>query len=91
MGNEDEISEYKRALEIDPDLIPAYLNWGAALYAKGKYEEAVQVYRQGVNVNPLVASLHYSLSLALGQIQKNDEAQSEMQLALKIDPNLTSR
>jgi predicted CXXCH cytochrome family protein len=91
MGKDEEIAEYKSALEIDPDLVPAYLNWGASLYAKGKYEEAIRVYRQGVDVNPLIASLHYSLSLALGQVQKAEEAQAEMQLALKIDPDLTKR
>jgi len=30
-GNENEIAEYRRALALDPDLAPAYLNWGAAL------------------------------------------------------------
>jgi tetratricopeptide (TPR) repeat protein len=87
-GNENEIAEYRRALELDPDLAPAYLNWGAALYAKGRREEAIAVYRQGIEVNPLVAGLHYSLSIALDQDGKKHEAESEMTLARKIDPHL---
>jgi tetratricopeptide (TPR) repeat protein len=87
LGNEEEIAEYKRALEIDPDFVLAYLNWGGALYSKGQYEEAIQVYRQGINVNPLMASLHYSLGVALEQAHHAEEAKAEMALAQKIDPN----
>ena len=86
MGNEDEISEYRRTLEIDPDYVPAYLNWGGALYAKGQYEEAIQLYRKAIDINPLNASLHYSLSVALTRIDRKQEAEAEMTLASKIDP-----
>jgi predicted CXXCH cytochrome family protein len=87
LGNADEISEYKHTLDIDPDYVLAYLNWGSALYAKGQYEEAVKIYRQGLQVNPLFAALHYSLGLALEQEKKTAEAEAEMALATKIDPN----
>lgn len=86
MGNDQEIAEYKRTIGIDPDYVPAYLNWGAALFAKGQYEQAIDMYRQGINVNPLNASLHYSLSMALDKVGKKDEAASELTLAGKIDP-----
>jgi tetratricopeptide (TPR) repeat protein len=86
MGNNEEIEQYRKALEIDPDYVPAYLNWGAALFQKGQYDEAIKVYREGVNVNPLEASLHYSLSLALERKNESQEAQVERALAQKIDP-----
>ncbi len=88
IGNEGEQPEYRRALEIDPDLVLAYLNLGASYYAKGQYDEAVDIYRKGINVNPLIASLHYSLSLALDKQAKNDEAHQELVLAQKIDPTI---
>jgi tetratricopeptide (TPR) repeat protein len=66
----------------------AYLNLGAALYGQGQYDQAIQVYRDGINVNPLVASLHYSLSLALDHQNKPEEARTEMALAQKIDPKV---
>jgi predicted CXXCH cytochrome family protein len=88
MKKDDEIAEYRRTIEIDPDYVPAYLNWGGALYAKGQYEEAIQLYRQGINVNPLNASLHYSLSIALEHQNNAEEANKELALALKIDPNV---
>lgn len=87
-GRDEEIAEYKTALALDPDYVPAYLNWGASLFAKARYEEAAQVYRDGIRVNPLVAALHYSLSLALERAQKLEEAQAEAALASKIDPKI---
>lgn len=88
MRNPEEIAEYRRAIEIDPDLVVAYLNWGAALYEKGQYDEAIRLYRQGIDVNPLYASLHYSLALALEQQKKAAEAEAEMALARKINPKV---
>ncbi len=88
MGNEEEIPEYRRALKIDPDLVVPYINWGATLYEKGRYQDAVSVYRDGININPLIASLHYSLALALEKQKKTAEAEAEMALARKIDPNV---
>ncbi len=90
-GDPAEISEYKRAIEIDPDLALAYLNWGAALFAKGEYEEAIKVYREGIQVNPLIASLHYNLGLALEHVKKAAESEAEMALAAKIDPRVGAR
>ena len=87
-GNADEIPEYRRTLDIDPDYVLAYLNWGGALYAKGQYEDAIKIYREGIDVNPLFASLHYSLGVALEQVNKKAEAEAELALAAKIDPHV---
>jgi len=91
MGNAEEIAEYQRAIEIDPDFTLAYLNWGAALYEKGQYDEAVKVYRAGLQVSPLLASLHYSLGLALEQQHQTAESEAEIALAKKIDPAVGTR
>lgn len=91
LGNDQEWEEYKRALAIDPDLVSAYLNLGAAYYAKARYDDAIAMYRRGIEANPLVASLHYSLAVALDQQGKTQEAQREMTLAVTIDPKLAKR
>ena len=91
LGKAEEIAEYQRTIEIDGDYVLAYLNWGAALYGKGQYEDAIKIYRKGIDVNPLFASLHYSLGVALEQDNKTAEAAAEMALAAKIDPNVGKR
>jgi predicted CXXCH cytochrome family protein len=90
MGSPDEISEYKRTLEIDEDYVPAYLNWGGAMYTRGQYQEAIDLYRKAININPLNASLHYSLSVALDRVDKKPEAEAELALAARIDPKYAS-
>lgn len=90
-GKPEEIDEYRRAIEIDPDLFGAYLNWGASLYEKGRYDEAIRIYRRGLEVNPLLASLHYSLAAALEHQHRTKEAEQEMELARKIDPKIAPR
>lgn len=91
MGKEDEVDEYKRTVEIDPDYDAAYLNWGGVLFNKGQFDEAIELYRKGVNVNPLNPALHYSLSVALGKVGKTQESEAETTLAGKIDPKYASR
>ena len=91
LGKPQEIAEYQRTIDIDPDYVPAYLNWGAALYGKREYEEAIKIYRQGINVNPLIASLHYSLSLTLRAENKVAEADRELAIARDIDPGVSGQ
>jgi predicted CXXCH cytochrome family protein len=90
MGKTEEIQEYRRAIEINPDLPLAYLNLGAALYAKGEMQEAIRTYRQGIDVNPLIASLHYSLGIALDQRGEHSEAARQIEFAKKIDPAIAN-
>jgi tetratricopeptide (TPR) repeat protein len=90
LGNSNEIAEYQQTIDIDPDYVPAYLNRGGALYSKGHYEEAIKIYREGLNVNPLTASLHYSLSLTLRAENKVAEADTELAIAKNIDPEVGS-
>jgi predicted CXXCH cytochrome family protein len=91
LGNPNEIPEYRRTIEIDPDYVLAYLNWGSALYGKGQYKDAIKVYREGIDVNPLFSSLHYNLAVALEQEKEAADAEAEMALATKIDPNAAKR
>ena len=91
LGNPEEIAEYKKTLEIDSDYVPAYLNWGGSLFAKGNYAEAIELYKQALIINPLSASLHYSLSVALDQVNRKEEAAAELTLAAKIDPKYGAR
>jgi tetratricopeptide (TPR) repeat protein len=91
LGKAEEIAEYQRTIEIDGDYVLAYLNWGAALYGKGQYVDAIKIYRKGIDVNPLFASLHYSLGVALEQDNKTAEGEAEMALATKIDPHVGAR
>lgn len=86
-----QIQAFRRAIELDPDMIAAYESLGAALASHGKMTDAIAEFRRGLEVDPLSAILNYDLGLAL-QAQ-GDEADANRVLALagKLDPEIETR
>ena len=60
---------------------------GNALLAQGALQEAELCYRQAVAADPEVPSFHISLGFVLMQMQRWDEAQTELNKADNIDAN----
>jgi Flp pilus assembly protein TadD len=86
-GRMDEaISEFQKALRIQPNDADSHNNLGTVLRQKGKIDEAISEYRLALQTNPALAEAHYNLGIAF--LQKGDTAQaiSEYQEALRIDP-----
>ena len=79
---------FRRAIELEPDIVAAYENLGAALVTSGDMPGAIQVFRQGLTINPLSASLNNYLGAALRQ--QGDEAGAKQCLALaaKLDSDM---
>src|SRR5262249_29323640 len=44
------IAEYRKAVKIDPKFVALYSNLGTTLWAKGRFVEALAVYREWQNV-----------------------------------------
>jgi len=87
----DEIQALRHANELDPDLLSVYENLGAALFSSGQPQNAIDVFRRGLQVNPLSALLYYDLSLALERQKDLSGAQQARALAAKLDPDLAAR
>ncbi len=81
----------RRAIELEPDIVAAYEKLGAALVASGDMPGAIEVFRQGLAINPLSAALNNYLGRALRQ--QGDEAGAKRCLALaaKLDSDIASR
>ncbi len=82
----EQIATFQRAIELDPDMVVAYENLGAALYMAGRPREAIQTFRTGLAIDPLSAKLNYNLGLAL--IEQGEKAAGEeyISVAAKTDP-----
>jgi tetratricopeptide (TPR) repeat protein len=82
---------FRRAIELEPDIVAAYENLGAALFTSNDLPGAIQVFRQGLAINPLSAALNNYLGRALRQ--QGDEAGAKQCLALaaRLDPDIVSR
>jgi len=72
-------------------------NWNAldvttnACITAGNYERAVELARNSIQRRPDNAMSHLYLAVALGQLDRIDEAQSELATARGIDPDIVQR
>jgi Flp pilus assembly protein TadD len=62
-------------------------NLGSALQAQGKINEAIESYRQAIQLDPKVADYYNNLSAALQAQGKLDEAEACLRRALVLTPN----
>ena len=89
LGRVDEaISNYRHALELDPNYADAFANLGAALLARGKYDEAIEMCEKALRLRPDLAETHLNLGAALLAQGKYDEAIEMCEKALRLRPDL---
>ncbi len=81
---------FRRALDISPDNIPAYVWYSELLGAIGRELEGVDWARQATAVDPLSVSAAANVSLALYRARRHDEALVAGAKALELDPNYLS-
>jgi tetratricopeptide (TPR) repeat protein len=86
-----QIEAFRRTIELDPDMIAAYQSLGAALYSTGQTTEAIATFRRGLQIDPLSAVLYYDLGLALKEQGDLAGATRALELAARLDPEISSR
>src|SRR5205823_5574123 len=67
--------------------IEAHTNWGIALADQGKPAEAIEHYRQALNIKPDHGAAHYNWGVVLGQQGKPAEAIEHYRLAVQMRAN----
>lgn len=77
---------YRRALELDPKTPVASRSLPDLNRAAGKVSEALAAYREQLAANPGDRSARGGLVLALYEVGKTDEADKELEAALKENP-----
>jgi protein O-GlcNAc transferase len=86
-GKLDEaLAAYRKAGEIEPDLVEASYNLGNALKALGRLDEAVAAYRHAISIRPGLLQAHCNLGNALCDQGRPDEAVAAFRQALRIEP-----
>jgi Flp pilus assembly protein TadD len=79
---------YEEAVRRKPDSALAWYNFGDALLALGRLEDAIFALRKAVELSPKTALFHYDLGLALYQLGQLDEAAQEFEPIVAGDPEL---
>ena len=85
-GNPDS-PDIRKALELDPNYVPALVGLGNAYFFKKRaYGQAVQLYQKASDIAPS-AQLHRYLGTALRTQGHYNEAIAEYQKAIKLNPD----
>lgn len=88
--NEDAKQEFSATQRLDPSFHKT-LNANGLRYAKeGKFDIAIWSYQKALQLKPEFAEAHYNLGLALRKVKQETEAQSEFEIAHKLDPHLNA-
>lgn len=86
-ANFDEASgAYRRALEIDPYLVPALINLANIHYARDEIAEAQALYERAIALEPDVFEAHFNLANIFHDLGRYTEAQVCYRDALKLNP-----
>ena len=82
------ISNYDRAISINPNDAVAYNNRGNVSANVGEYDKAIADYDRAISINPNDAVAYNNRGLAYTNIGEYDRAIADYNRAIAIDPNL---
>ncbi|MHC4396954.1 MAG: tetratricopeptide repeat protein [Planctomycetota bacterium] len=85
--NEDAISAYRQALQLEPDFADAYYNLANALHQQGQCDEAIENYNRAVRLKPDMPEACYNLANALQKQGRNTEAIENYRCAIRFRPD----
>jgi Flp pilus assembly protein TadD len=78
--------EYKAALRLDPQFVPAAINLADLYRQTGRDGDGIDVLRTAIAASPREAGLHHALGLALVRAKRADEALGELRQSVELDP-----
>jgi Flp pilus assembly protein TadD len=81
------ISEFRKALAMDPDDTTALSNLGVALTSAGRFDEAAAQFRKTIEVDPENFKAHGNLGVALARSGRFAEAIPALEKAVSLDPD----
>lgn len=81
--------EYKRALELDPNLSVAHSNYAFLLIDLGRTEEGLKEMRRSRELDPLSLDIAENAGMRLLYSRRYDEAAAQFRNVLEMNPNYT--
>ncbi len=81
------LSDWNKAIDINPNFADAYYNRGLLYSDQQKYELALADYSKAIDINPNFADAYYNRGNLYSDLQKYDLALSDYSKAIDINPN----
>ena len=88
-GYEQAIEILQKALQADPNFVPAFYRMGLIFEEWDKYKEAADSYTKGLEIEPSNVDVRLGLASAFAKLKKNELAIEEYKKAAEIKPNDT--
>lgn len=82
---EEALRAYRRALEVDPYLVPALINLANIHYARDEIAEAQALYERAIALEPDVFEAHFNLGNIFHDLGRYGQAQACYRDALKLN------
>lgn len=80
----------KKAIELDPKLVSAYLSLGRFYARENRWSEAAARFEQAVKLEPDLADAHYQLGRALSRLKRTEEAKPAFEKFKKLSETQTA-
>jgi len=77
---------YRKALEIDPYMVPALINLANIHYARDEIAEAQALYERAAGLEPDVFEAHFNLGNIFHDLGRYPAAQARYREALRLNP-----
>ncbi len=76
---------YQEALRLQPQFVPAYINYADYLQSKGKSKEAFELLKKGLENVPNIGILHHALGLWYVRNKESEKAVLELKKASELN------
>ena len=84
---EEAAAAYRKALVIDPDLVPAIVNLANIHYSRDELIEAQALYERAIGLDPECFEAHFNLGNILHDLGRFAEALSSYRAAVALNPS----
>ncbi len=84
------ISDYTKAIELNPKDVKAYYNRGGDYRDIGQSTKAIADFSKAIYLDPKFAEAYQARGAAHGLLRKKNEAKSDLQKAVALNPALSS-
>lgn len=82
------MSDFNKAIELNPKNVYAYINRGVVYYGLGKYTDAISDYNKAIELNPKCAEAYLNRSLANAKLGKKEDSKRDLRKAQQLNPGL---
>jgi hypothetical protein len=76
---------YRRALEVDPCLVPALINLANLHYSQEHLPEAEALYERAIGIDPSVFEAHFNMGNVYHDLGRLEEARAAYEAALRLN------